>query len=155
MHVEQNIPGVFRGRRHVYWSHCDPAGIVYEPRFGQWLHDLLERWFDQIVEVPYAHFITERRIGFPTKTTASTYHSPARLGDILEVQLRIEKIGQTSIWFSYQGWRVNETTGLTTDLLFETTVVRVVVKLDTMEKIQAPQELRGPIERFMAAAQAA
>lgn len=154
MDVEQNLPGVFRGRRHVYWSHCDPAGIIYEPRFGQWLHDLLERWFEQVVDVPYVDCIQQRRIGFPTKNAASIYHFPARLGDIVEVQLRVERIGRTSITFYYQGWRVDKTTGNTTDLLFESTVVRVVVDLNSMQPQAWPDDLRSAIERFKAAAPA-
>ena len=158
MDVVQDLPGVFKGRRHVYWSHCDPAGIVYEPRFGQWLHDLMERWFSQVVTAPYVDYIMKRRIGFPTKTTAATYHAPARLGDIVEVRLRIERIGTSSITFCFEGWKVekNERGGDKTVIcLFETTVVRVVTNLDTMEKIPVPDDLRAAIEQFMAATQAA
>jgi 4-hydroxybenzoyl-CoA thioesterase len=49
----------------VRFSHCDPAGIVFYPRFFEIVHDAKEDWFREAVGLPFRELIGERREGFP------------------------------------------------------------------------------------------
>ena len=48
------------------FGHCDPAGIVYYPRYFEMLNELVEDWFAQALGLPFDVLIGQRRIGMPT-----------------------------------------------------------------------------------------
>ena len=88
---------VFRVEYPILFSHCDPAGIVYFPRFFDLLHRAMEDWFTFGLEERFADFIMVKRLGIPTVSTHTDFVGPARFGDFLAVELRVVKLGRASI----------------------------------------------------------
>lgn len=88
---------VFRVEYPIRFSHCDPAGQVYFPRFFDLLHDALEDWFNFGLHVRFADFLLEQRLGTPTVGTHCDFLSPARFGDTLAIELTILRLGNSSI----------------------------------------------------------
>ena len=86
----------------VRWGHCDPAGIVYFPRFFEMFHDAMEQWFSEALQMPYADVILGRKLGFPSVHTEADFKSPSALGETLAVELRVGGLGQKSIVFDYR-----------------------------------------------------
>ena len=41
----------------VRFSHCDPAGIVYFPRYFDMINGVVEDWFAGTLGLPHHHFI--------------------------------------------------------------------------------------------------
>ena len=37
----------------VLFKHCDPAGIVFFPRYFEMMNDCVEAFFDKVVEWPF------------------------------------------------------------------------------------------------------
>ena len=56
----------FTALRSVRFSDCDPAGIVFFPQYLVMLSGVVEQWFDECLQVPYAALISARRLGLPT-----------------------------------------------------------------------------------------
>lgn len=56
-------PNLYRQRRKVRFSDCDPAGMVFFPRYLSQMNDLVEDWFDDALGIGYADFITTRGFG--------------------------------------------------------------------------------------------
>jgi 4-hydroxybenzoyl-CoA thioesterase len=88
---------VFSVEYPILFSHCDPAGIVYFPRLFDLLHRAMEDWFTFGLEERFADFIMAKRLGVPAVGTRVDFVGPARFGDLLRIELRVLKLGRSSI----------------------------------------------------------
>ena len=50
----------------IRFSHCDPAGIVYFPRFFDLLHHAMEDWFTHGLGERFSALVMEKGLGTPT-----------------------------------------------------------------------------------------
>lgn len=91
---------VFEHRIDVTWGECDIAGLVYFPRILDWCHRALEALFN---ELPggYAQFTGPRRMGIPTVRLAGDFSAPIRYGERCAVQVRVRRIGRSSVTFEH------------------------------------------------------
>ena len=98
-------PGnLFRKIRKVRFSHCDPAGIVFFPRYMVQLNDLIEDWFNEALQIDYADFVMVRGMGLPTVRLECDFVSPGAFGSSIEWRLSVARIGTSSITLVVQGW---------------------------------------------------
>jgi hypothetical protein len=74
---------VFRCSIDVMFQHCDPAGIVFYPRFFEMMNEVTERFFNQSVGWPFSRMHAVDRRGIPSVSAKLDFHAPARLGDIM------------------------------------------------------------------------
>jgi len=88
---------VFSTEYPILFSHCDPAGIVYFPRFFDLLHRAMEDWFTYGLEERFADFIMRKKLGIPTVSTHTDFVGPATFGDLLAIELRVVRLGGASI----------------------------------------------------------
>lgn len=95
-------PGVFRQPLVVTWGDCDPAGIVYFPRFFEKFHEAMEQWFTDALAQPYDQLIMGRRLGVPSVHTEADFRAPCRFGERLVVELRVLALGRSSIELGYR-----------------------------------------------------
>jgi 4-hydroxybenzoyl-CoA thioesterase len=86
----------------VGWGHCDPAGIVYFPRFFEMFHAAMESWFGNALGLPYQEVIVGRKLGFPSVHTEADFVHPTRFGERIAVELRVAKLGRSSIALAYR-----------------------------------------------------
>jgi 4-hydroxybenzoyl-CoA thioesterase len=86
----------------IGWGHCDPAGIVYFPRFFELFHEAMETWFADALGVTYREVIVGRRIGFPTVHTEADFQAPTQFGDRVAIELRVGRVGRSSIELQYR-----------------------------------------------------
>jgi 4-hydroxybenzoyl-CoA thioesterase len=94
---------LFSKIQKVRFSHCDPAGIVFFPRYLVQLNDLIEDWFNEALHVDYAEMITVRKIGMPTVRLECDFMSPGAFGSTIEWQLSVERIGNSSVTLVVHG----------------------------------------------------
>jgi len=94
--------GVYRHHVIVGWGDCDPAGIVYFPRFFEMFHGAMEQWFGDALGQPYEVLIMGRKLGLPSVHTEADFRAPCRFGERLVVELRVPKLGRTSIELQYR-----------------------------------------------------
>ena len=83
----------------IKFRHCDPAGIVFYPRFFEMMNDTVEAFFEQVLNYPFADVMKGN--GVPTAQIACTFMAPSRLGEVLEIALEIERLGRSSIDLRY------------------------------------------------------
>jgi 4-hydroxybenzoyl-CoA thioesterase len=94
---------VFRQSVTVHFSHCDPAAMVFFPQYFVMLNNLVETWFTQGLGIHYAALMRERRIGLPTVSLQSEFVAPSRMGETVEFELRVTRIGQRSFTLAVVG----------------------------------------------------
>lgn len=89
---------MFQMQQKVLFRHCDPAGIVFFPRYFEMMNDCIEAFFDHGLKCPFEKF--HQTAGIPTATIATTFNAPSRHGDLLDLGLNVTKIGTAS--FNYE-----------------------------------------------------
>ena len=82
----------------VEFNHCDPAGIVFYPRYFEMTNSVVENFFREIMGFPFARLHAEGR-AVPTARIAIDFTAPSRLGDRLDFTLDVARLGRTSVTF--------------------------------------------------------
>ncbi len=79
----------------VKFKHCDPAGIVFYPRYFEMMNDLVEAFFDDALDCPFEDLHSNG--GVPTAEISVQFTAPSRHGDRLELALTCTRLGRTSL----------------------------------------------------------
>jgi 4-hydroxybenzoyl-CoA thioesterase len=116
----------------------DPAGTAYYPRLVDLCHQAFEAFFNARIGPSYAKVI-EGGTGFPTVRFEADFIRPIRHGDTIDIGVRVEKVGRTSITLRYEARRSRTT-------LFRAKNVVVVVDLASMSKKQLSATIRRRFE---------
>lgn len=127
--------------RKIRFSHCDPAGIVFMPRFFELLNGVCEDWFAAIGH-DYKSLIMTRRLGVGYAHASANFRHPVFMGDVLRFTLEIERLGTKSFTLALAAQQQ------ATEILTATLVV-VTTDLDTRRSVPIPADLRTAIEHFM------
>jgi 4-hydroxybenzoyl-CoA thioesterase len=95
-------------RVQVSWGDCDPAGIVFYPRFYAWM-DMASHVLAREMGIPREAMTPPdpRMLGFPVVGTQAQYASPAFMDDVLEVRTRVARIGRSSLSLRHEIVRVD------------------------------------------------
>jgi 4-hydroxybenzoyl-CoA thioesterase len=88
---------VFQYQQKVLFQHCDPAGIVFYPRYYEMLNACVETWFDTQLNYSFTYMHGPAGGGVPTVRHSADFHAPSRHGDDLGFGLRIIRVGKSSI----------------------------------------------------------
>lgn len=85
----------FEKDQKVQFKHCDPAGIVFYPRYFEMINDLVEAFFDEALDCPFEDL--HRTGGVPTAEIAVQFTAPSRHGDRLTLALACTRLGRSSL----------------------------------------------------------
>ncbi len=105
----------------IRFQHIDYAGIVFYPRFLEMLNALVEDWFEEALERPFASI--HETNGIPTVDLKVQFKKAARLGEILTKYLWVTNLGSASM---VCGFRFEDPQGKTC-LEGEVTLVNVAI----------------------------
>lgn len=97
----------FRFEQKVLFKHCDPAGIVFYPRYFEMMNDAVEEFFSAILKAPFEKLLMNG--GVPTARIECTFSAPSRHGDNLEVMLICARLGRSSLDLKYQAVCASQT----------------------------------------------
>lgn len=82
----------------VEFNHCDPAGIVFYPRYFEMTNSVVETFFREVVGYPFEVMMADGT-GVPTARVETEFKAPSRLGDLLDWSLVVDRIGGSSATF--------------------------------------------------------
>ena len=133
----------FISMQKIMFQHCDPARIVFYPRYFELINAVVEQWFEEGIGVPFAEMHMQREEGVPTLKTDAWFPAPSRLGDVLEFSLQVKRIGNSSIEL-----RIRATCGAETRLESNLTLVHIS-NLDGKSK-PWPEDMRQPMQAYLA-----
>jgi acyl-CoA thioester hydrolase len=137
--TDRKPPFKYSSLTRVGFSDTDAQGIVY---YGRYLP-----YFDQ-ARVEYARHLGMLATGpeefeFVMRANAIEYLAPARFDDLLEVFIRVSRIGRTSATYECAAYRVDD------DVLMVTAQqTLVLVDLDERKACPVPQWFRERIREF-------
>lgn len=81
----------------VRFGDCDPAGIVFYPRYFEMFNNLVEEWCAGGLGLSFRELVMERALGLPTVSVQADFVATSTLGDILTAQLGVQKLGNSSV----------------------------------------------------------
>ncbi len=132
---------VFYSDMLVRFAHCDPAGIIFYPHYFVMFNGLVEDWFNHALMIDYANFITTRRMGLPMVSLTCDFIKPSKIGEIITLTLKIERIGNSSLKL--------DVSALYRDEVRSTAHLTVCVNsLVTGRAVPIPDDLRSRLEDF-------
>jgi len=135
----------FTKKEKIRFKHVDYAGIVFYPRFLEMLNDLVEDWFEEALERPFSTI--HETNGIPTVDLKVQFKKAARLGEILNKSLWVQKLGGASV---NCGFKFEDENGKTC-LEGEVTLVNVAIA-DGRNDIKAEpfsEEMKTKISTFI------
>lgn len=133
--------GAWRITVPVRFSHCDPAGIVYFPRYFDIINGVVEDWFSGALGLVHHELIRDRRIGLGPAHVEADFVKPGFLGDALVFTVLVDRIGNSSLAVSVHAHRGEEPVLLVR-------LVIVTTSLDEHRSIPIPPDLRAALEAY-------
>lgn len=100
------MPAAFDWTVRVYYEDTDAGGIVYYANYLKFFERARTEWL-RAAGASQERLKEEDGALFVVKSAAVEYHAPARLDDVLNLTLRIEKLGRASVEFVQEAWCAN------------------------------------------------
>ena len=135
---------VFRATILVRFAYCDPAGIMFHPRYMEMFNNLVEDWCRQ-ENLPFLELRPGAGRGLPTVHLEVDFLAPSFRGDELSAALSVRELGTSSI---------------TLDILLQGPdgadrvrgrMVLVLMDMQSMRSMPIPDDLRARIAPYLAA----
>jgi len=122
----------------IEFNHCDPAGIVFYPRYFEMVNSVVENFFADVVGYSFARMHTgDVHAGVPTVSIRCDFKAPSRLGDKVPFTLTVTSVGRSSL-----GMRIVAAVGGETRLETENTLVWI----EGGRAAPWPDEIRARLE---------
>jgi 4-hydroxybenzoyl-CoA thioesterase len=133
----------YRREIQIEFNHCDPAGIVFYPRYFEMTNSVVENFFKDAVGRSFASMHVAAQNGVPTVRIEADFMAPSRLGDVVTFALDVVKIGRSSVMVRIVGEMANE-------VRLQATLTLVWV--DGMKSADWPVEMRDRLARHLESA---
>ena len=132
----------FQSEILVRFADCDPAQMVFYPRYLVMFNELVEDWFREGLKLPFSYYHLEQQHGLPTVHLEVDFVAPSRLGEVLTASLSVHTVGKSSIKLEIllRGPDGSERV--------RGKVVLVVTDLRSSRSIPIPDDLRAKILRY-------
>ena len=100
----------------VLFKHCDPAGIVFYPRYFEMVNDCIEAFFAGPVGWPF-HEMHKDGTAVPTAEITTRFTRPSHHGDHLVLTLDIGRVGRSSLGLTITARAGDETRFVSTSTI--------------------------------------
>jgi len=139
--TDRKPPFKYAAFARVGFSDTDAQGVVYYGRYMPYF-DLARVEFHRHLGRPHLE-----NVDFAMRAVSVEYVAPARFDDLLEVFVRVERIGTTSITYDHAAYRVGDD-GEHDTLMATAKATLVCISLDERKAVPVPQEFRDRMAAF-------
>jgi acyl-CoA thioester hydrolase len=138
--TDHRPPFRYAAYTRVGFSDTDAQGVVY---YGRYLP-----YFDLARTEYHRHLgAIDIRGEFAMRASQVEYHAPARFDDLLEVFVRVDRIGTTSVTYDYAAYRCDDD-GVADVLMATAKQTLVLIALDTRRPVSVPESFRTRVTEF-------
>ncbi|MCC6001505.1 MAG: acyl-CoA thioesterase [Pararhodobacter sp.] len=81
----------------IEFNHCDPAGIVFFPRYFEMINSMTENFFRDRLDYPFERIVMDERQSVPTVHLEIDFRAPSRLGELVRFTLDVVRLGRSSV----------------------------------------------------------
>lgn len=133
---------IFSTQLPIRFAHCDPAGIVFYPRYFEMINGLVEDWCAQGLGLSFHELHMVRGIGLPTVHLETDFLKASEIGETLTAELTVSKLGGASLDI------LVSLTGSQGDPRVKVKLVLVTMDLKQRKAIPIPQDLRMQMQKY-------
>ncbi len=126
----------------VRFGDCDPAGIVFYPRYFEMFNNLVEEWCACGLGTSFRELVMERGLGLPAVSINTDFMATSTLGDKLTAQLNVVKIGSSSLTLTVR------LVGAGGDERVRASMVLVLIDIKKACAVRIPDPMRERIAHF-------
>ena len=137
---DRRPPFRYSALTRVQFSETDAQGVVY---YGRYMP-----YFD-LSRTEYHRHLGRVHLGnvdFAMRAVSVEYVAGARFDDLLEIFVRVERIGTTSILYDHAAYRIDPDGGDT--LMATAKATLVCIALDERRAVPVPAAFRAQVEAF-------
>ena len=91
----------FRTRRLVEFHDTDMAGIMHFSAFFQYM-EMAEHELLRSLDFSVYSMVGGKHLSFPRVFASCDFHAPVRCEDVLEIEVRVERVGEKSITYAFR-----------------------------------------------------
>jgi acyl-CoA thioester hydrolase len=139
--TDRKPPFRYAAYQRVGFSETDAQGVVY---YGRYMP-----YFD-LARTEYHRHLGRLALGgvdFAMRAISVDFVAPARFDDLLEIFVRVERVGTTSITYDHAAYRIGDRV----DTLMATAKATLVaISLGERRAVPVPDEIRAQVTRFEA-----
>jgi acyl-CoA thioester hydrolase len=137
--TDRRPPYKYAAFARVAFSDTDAQGVVY---YGRYMP-----YFDLARTEYHRHLgrVHLDDVDFAMRAVTVDYHAPARFDDLLEIFVRIERIGTTSITYDHAAYRIDEDRDT---LMANAKATLVAIALDERTAVPVPDAFREHVQAF-------
>ena len=138
--TDRKPPFRYSALARVAFSDTDAQGVVY---YGRYMP-----YFD-LARVEFHRHLGRGHVGeldFAMRAVSVEYVAPARFDDLLEIFVRVERIGTTSITYDHAAYRIED--GPDDALMATAKATLVCISLDERKAVPVPREFRDLVAAF-------
>ena len=135
--TDRRPPFRYSAFARVQFSETDAQGVVY---YGRYMP-----YFD-LARTEFHRHLGRLHLGgvdFAMRAVTVEYVAGARFDDLLEVFVRVERIGTTSITYDHAAYRIEDDT-----LMATAKATLVCIALDERKAVPVPEAFREQVEEF-------
>lgn len=88
---------IWTTKRLVEFQHCDPAGIVFYPRYVEMVNSVVEEFFREALDYSFGDMHTVDNKGVPTAQISLQFQAPGFLEDPLDFILEVDRLGRSAL----------------------------------------------------------
>ncbi len=140
------MPHVFRTTRRVEFVDTDMAQMAHFSNFFRWM-EAAEVEFLRSLGVSVTLEWEGKRISFPRVAASCEYRRPAQFEDVVEIAVRVQKVGRTSVTYGFEFTHAGE-------LLARGQVSTVCCRIEpghALATMELPPPLREKLEQALVA----
>jgi acyl-CoA thioester hydrolase len=125
----------------VYWEDTDAGSIVYYANYLKFFERARSEWL-RLLGVEQGTLLATEGCMFVVSEVQTKFHSPARIDDLLQVTVRIQKLGHASIQLHQSAYIQSQNSGVTTSrLVCEGSVRLACVQQSSMRPVAIPKSI--------------
>jgi acyl-CoA thioester hydrolase len=135
--TDRRPPFKYSALARVWFSDTDAQGVVYYGRYLPYFDHARTEYHRHLggLSVPGREFVM--------RASAVEYEAPARFDELIEIFVRVSRIGRTSVTYELAAWRLPDDT-----LMVTGQQTLVLIDLDGRQPTPVPDELRAAIRNF-------
>ncbi len=138
--VVQHLP--YTVRRIVKWGECDPAGIVYTPRFLDYAIEAAEAWFKEVTGYHWNATRRELALGSPMVHCSLDFYHPLGPEDTVDLKVVLERLTRATYQLGIAGHNIAGTH------CFQAKLIGALISYETMKAVRIPADFRARMEAY-------
>jgi acyl-CoA thioester hydrolase len=138
--TEARPPFRFAAYTRVAFSDTDAQAVVYYGRYLPYFDLARTEYHRELGEVG------AKRTEFVMRALQVEYHAPARFDDLLEVFVRVARVGRTSVTYEYAAYQLGR--GDQEALMVTATQTLVLIDHDDRRTLPVPESFRTHVAAF-------